>query len=67
MIIITIISILLVFLMIASVFKGEFLAAGLFILAIIGLAAINGPIDHYIKHLDIGKSVSKLVGDGKKS
>ena len=67
MIIITIISVLLVFLIIASVFKGEFLAAGLFTLATIGLAAINGPIDHYIKHLDIRKALSKLSGDGRKS
>ena len=47
MIIITVISVLFVFVFIAALFTGRILGAFVIALAIVGLAAINAPLDNY--------------------
>ena len=51
--IISIVTIILVFLIIAALAYGDILKAALLTLVVVGLVAINGPLYDYIRHIDI--------------
>jgi hypothetical protein len=48
--------------LIVFVLKGEYIGASIMLLATIGLAAINEPIDNYLANANVARSMNKLLG-----
>ena len=62
MVILSLIAVLFIAMIVVLFVKGQYLAATVVFLAMIGLSAINGPLDNYFENLSMSRSLKGLFG-----